>query len=81
MSRIVYRGQEPFYVGWETGASGKIVSRSWFHEVDPPHRAGKALRIRLGSVAVHLGLCGRSKRPIVRDTDISIQEIKQWVYE
>lgn len=81
MTYINYKGQEPFYIGWEIGATGRILGRSWFHEVDPPYRAGKAVRIRLGSRAIHLGICGRAKRPVIHDTDTSIEEIKRWVYD
>lgn len=74
-------GQEPFYATWETEATGRVFSISWFHEVDPPHRAGKAVRVRIRGKALHLGLCGKAKRPIFRDTDKDIEEIKSWVIE
>lgn len=81
MAHVTYRGQEPFYVGWEHGAEGRILSKSWFHETEAPYRAGKALRIRIGPRALHLGICGKAKRPVVRDTEIQVEEIKKWVYD
>lgn len=81
---IRYWGQEPFYFGWENEAreaDKRIFSKSWFHEVDPPHRAGKALRVRIRDHAVHIGVCGKAKRPAFRDTDATIEEIKKWVYD
>jgi hypothetical protein len=74
-------GQEPVYGVWETEATGKIFSISWFHEVEPPHRAGKAIRIRIRTKAIHFGVCGKAKRPIFRETDKGIEEIKSWEYE
>jgi hypothetical protein len=59
---------------WETwrkvehGADGPLLSRSWVVEIEPPFRAGKGIRLRLGSRAFHLGVC----RPTPAETPMGL---------
>lgn len=80
MALVKIKGKGNFYWARESGAEGKIVDTAWMHETSPPFRSGKALRIRLGSRAVHIGICRKSKRPVIRETDKTPEEIREWVY-
>lgn len=68
----------PLYWVIEYAAAGKVLSRAWMAEIQPPFRAGGGLRIRLGSRAFQVGRCRKSDRPLLRDVDASAEEIGQW---
>lgn len=80
MAQVTIKGKGPFYWAKETGAEGKTLDTAWMAETAPPFRVGKALRFRAGSRALHLGLCRKSKRPMLRETETSAEEIRDWVY-
>lgn len=80
MAQVIIKGKGPFYWAKETDAEGKVIDTAWMAETTPPFRVGKALRLRAGSRAIHLGLCKKSERPIVRETETSAEEIREWVY-
>ena len=80
MAQVVIKGKGPIYWAKETGAEGRVVDTAWMAETSPPFRVGKALRFRVGSRALHLGVCKKSKRQLVRETETTPEEIRDWVY-
>lgn len=80
MAQVIIKGKGFIYWTREYGAEGRVLDISWMAETAPPFRVGKAIRIRFGSKAYHLGFCKKSKKPIVRDAEIPPEEIRKWVY-
>lgn len=73
-------GHDPFYFGIEEDADGKVLSISWMVQPEPPSRHGKAVRVRFGKTAYHLGICRKRKKPFVREVENTPEEIGKWVY-
>jgi hypothetical protein len=80
MAIINIKGAGNFYWAKEREADGKPLDTAWMRETSPPYRVGKALRIKVGSKAVHLGVCKKSKKEFARDIEKTPEEIGQWVY-
>ncbi len=80
MAQISVKGKGFVYWANEYGAEGKVIDTAWMAEISPPFRVGRALRFRVGSRAIHLGFCKKSKRPIVREVENTPEEIGKWVY-
>lgn len=80
MAQVIIKGKGFIYWTREYGAKGKVIAISWMAETTPPFRVGKAIRIRFGSRAYHLGFCKKSKKPLVRETETTAEEIRKWVY-
>lgn len=80
MAQVNIKGKGPVYWAKETGAEGKTLDTAWMAETSPPFRVGKALRFRVGSKALHLGVCRKSRRPMIRETETSAEEIRDWVF-
>lgn len=79
MALVQIKGKGNLYWAREYGADGRFVDTAWMHETSPPFRSGKALRVRFGTRAFHLGVCWKNKNPIVRETDKTPEEIREWV--
>lgn len=73
--------QRPLYWAVETDAEGKRLSIAWLAMTEEPFYYGRALRIRNGSRAWHLGLCRRSRQPLVHQVEKTPEEIGSWVYD
>lgn len=80
MAQVHIKGKGPIYWAKEYGAEGKIIDTAWMAETAPPFRVGHALRFRVGSRAVHLGFCRKSKKPIIHEVEKTPEEIGKWVY-
>lgn len=74
--------QRPLYWGIERDVlpTGKTLTFAWLATTEAPYLYGKALRLRSGRTAYLLGLCRKAKKPLVRPTDTSAEEIRKWVY-
>lgn len=65
-------------ISWMRSAD-EPVSYSWLTRRPRPsfHRAGKAVRLRIGDRAIHLGLCHKSES-VFREMDTNSEEIRSW---
>jgi hypothetical protein len=78
MAQVTTKGVGFLYWCKETGAEGRVLDTAWMRETTPPYRAGKAVRVRIGSRAVHLGLCKKTTEFAREVDDVTAREIGQW---
>lgn len=75
------------YFSFEDGAGGPVLSRSWAVETEPPFRAGRGVRLRLGSRAVHVGVARPTREDdplrVVGGTDVAAtpEDIGKWTLD
>jgi len=75
------------YFSFEDEADGPVLSRSWAVETDHPFRAGRGVRLRLGSRAVHVGIARPTREDdplrVVAGTDVAVtpEEIGKWTFD
>jgi hypothetical protein len=74
------------YFSFEDDADGPVLSRSWAVETEPPFRAGRGVRLRLGSRAVHLGVARPTRdddplRVVGSGVDVTPEDIGKWTLD
>lgn len=71
-TKHVYWGVERMW----SESNRKRVRLQWMQEMEKPYRVGRALRVRIGRRAFHIGLCRLSERPPGRELpDVGLDEI------